>query len=50
MLKFFASLYLNASIIFLLICVCSEFAGLFVVLLGSCFRLGPFGANQYLLI
>ena len=33
--KFFAGLYLNASIIFLLICVmCSEFAGLFVVLLG----------------
>ena len=37
--KFFAGLFLNASIISLLICVCSEFAGLFLVLLGQV-RLG----------
>ena len=35
--KFFAGIFLNASVISLLICVCvcSEFAGLFLVLLGQ---------------
>ena len=32
--KFFAGLFLKASIISLLICVCSEFAGSFLALLG----------------
>ena len=44
--KFFAGLYLKASIIFLLICVrVQNFR--FVC---SAFRIGPSGTNQYLLI
>ena len=44
--KFFAGLYLNASIIFLLICVCVFRICKFVC---SASRLGPFGANLYLM-
>ena len=47
--KFFAGLFLNASIISLLICVC---VCVFRIcrFLFSAFRLGPFGTNLYLLI
>ena len=45
--KFFAGLFLNASIISLLICVCVFRICRFVF---SAFRLGPFGTNLYLVI
>ena len=47
MLKFFAVLYLKASIISLLTCVCVFRICRFVF---SAFKLGPFGTNLYLLI
>ena len=46
MLKFFDGLFLNASIISLLICVCVQN----LQVCFSAFRLGPFGSNLYLLI
>ena len=44
--KIFAGLYLNTSIISLLICMCVQN----LQVCCSAFRLGPFGANLYLLI
>ena len=45
--KFFADLYLKASIVSLLICVCVFRICTFVF---SAFKLGPFGTDLYLLI
>ena len=45
--KFFAGLYLKASIVSLLICVCVFRICMFVF---SASKLGPFGTNIYLLI
>ena len=45
--KFFAGLFLNTSIISLLICMCVQNLQVYFY---SAFRSGPFGTNLYLLI